>query len=227
MSKNFFFLEKIGFISQCTPLSARYNRSNDFSPFLYLPNNTICQTIQNTLLFPIQLLCSTPNVYHTAISWGLETNNSCRGPGMETTVNTGAIRNPFYAFFPVHRLIYEMVHCHHKKGFFSFLNVAVSSLFRQIIDPITLQNFEIICASNCLASWNEFSVDNSFAFRSFQVSELKLVLLHDYHLPTSLCLLKKVYATEKHLIYSDSHRRTLAASTRIFLMHFHQVLREI
>ena len=27
----------------------------------------------------------------------------------------------------------------------------------------TLQNFEIICASNCLVSWNEFPVDNSFA----------------------------------------------------------------
>ena len=27
----------------------------------------------------------------------------------------------------------------------------------------TLQNFDIICASNCLTSWNEFPVDNSFA----------------------------------------------------------------
>ena len=26
----------------------------------------------------------------------------------------------------------------------------------------TLQNFEIICASNCLATWNEFLVNNSF-----------------------------------------------------------------
>ena len=27
----------------------------------------------------------------------------------------------------------------------------------------TLQNFEMICASNCLASWNEFPMDNFFA----------------------------------------------------------------
>ena len=36
----------------------------------------ICQTLQDTLLFPIQLLRSTQNTYHTAIYWGLETDDS-------------------------------------------------------------------------------------------------------------------------------------------------------
>ena len=91
----------------------------------------------------------------------------------------------------------------------------------------TLQNFQIICASNCLDSWNEFRVDDSFAFRSFQVSELKLAFLHDYHLLTTLCLPKNVYAREKHFLFSNNHRRIRAVSTRMFLIHFYQVLREI
>ena len=90
-----------------------------------------------------------------------------------------------------------------------------------------LPYFEIICASNFLVSSNESPVNNSFAVQSFQVSELKLAFFHDYHLLTSLCLPKNVYAIEKHLLYLNNHRRTLAASTKMFLIHFYQVFREI
>ena len=76
MNKNSLFLAIIGFISQCTLHLARYNESNDLSTFLCLPNNTICQTLQNTFLFLIQLLHSTRNAYHTAIFLGLGTDNS-------------------------------------------------------------------------------------------------------------------------------------------------------
>ena len=95
------FSENIGFISQWTLLLSRYNESNDLSTFLCIPNNTICQTLQNTLLFPIQLLRSTQNAYHTAISWGLRTDNSRCWLGLQCA-------------------ICEMVHCHHEKGFFFF-----------------------------------------------------------------------------------------------------------
>ena len=59
------------------------------------------------------------------------------------------------------------------------------------------------------------------------VAFLKLAFLHDYHLLTSLCLPINVYGTEKYLLYSNNHHRTLATLTRIFLMHFYQILREI
>ena len=92
---------RIGFISQCTLPLARYNKSNDLSTFLCLPYNTICETLQNTLLFPIQLLRSIQNAYHTAISWSLGTDNSRWGPGLEVTVDAEAIRNPNHAFLPI------------------------------------------------------------------------------------------------------------------------------
>ena len=49
-------MEKIGYISQCTLLLARYNESSDLLTFLCLPNNTFFQSFQNALLFPIQFL---------------------------------------------------------------------------------------------------------------------------------------------------------------------------
>ena len=64
------FFAKIGFISQCILLLARCDDSSDFSTFLCLANNTIRQTLQNTILYPFQLLRSTQNAYHIAISWG-------------------------------------------------------------------------------------------------------------------------------------------------------------
>ena len=110
-------MAKIGFIFQGTLLSDRYE-SNDLSTFLCLPNNMICQTLQNTLLFPIQLLCSTQDAYHTAIFRGLGTDNSRWGPGLESTVDAEAIRNPIHALFPVQYSMCKMEHCHHEKGFF-------------------------------------------------------------------------------------------------------------
>ena len=135
-----YFLAKIGFISQYTLPLARYNESNDLPTFLCLPNNTICQRFENTLLFPIQLLRSTQNAYHTLISWGFGTDNSRWGRGLENTVDMEAIRNPIYAYLPAQCLMCEMVHCHHEKEFFSFSNVAFSSWFRQPIDPIMQLN---------------------------------------------------------------------------------------
>ena len=70
-----FFVAKIVFILQCILPLARYNESNDLSTFLCLPNNTICQALQNTLVSHSNSLCDS-KVYHTTISWGLETNNS-------------------------------------------------------------------------------------------------------------------------------------------------------
>ena len=92
-------MSKIGFISQYTFLLALYNESNDLLTFLCLPNNTICQTLKNTLLFPIKFLRSTQNAYHTPISWGLGTDNSRWRPGLKNTVDAEAIRNPIHAFF--------------------------------------------------------------------------------------------------------------------------------
>ena len=102
-------------------LLALYNESNDLSTFLCLPNYTICQTLQNTLLFPIELLCSTQNAYHTAISQGLGTDNSRWGPSLENTVDAGAIPNPIHDFLPMQCSMCEMVHCHHEEGFFYLL----------------------------------------------------------------------------------------------------------
>ena len=123
------FFAKIGFISQCTLCLVRHNKSNDLSTILYLPNDMICQTLQNTLLFPIQLVCSTQNAYHIAISWGLETDNSHWGPGLKNTVDAEAIRNPIHGFLPVRCSMCEIVHCYYVKGFISSSNVAVSSWF--------------------------------------------------------------------------------------------------
>ena len=99
--QEFIFLSKIRFIPQCTLLLARYNESNDHSTFLCLANNTICQTLQNTLLISIQFFRSTQNSYNTAISWGLGTDNSRWWPGLENTVDAEPIRNPIHAFLPV------------------------------------------------------------------------------------------------------------------------------
>ena len=41
------------------------------------------------------------NAYDTAISWGLGTDNSRWGPGLENTVDAEAIRNPIHAFLLV------------------------------------------------------------------------------------------------------------------------------
>ena len=98
MNKNLFILAKNRFILQFTFLLARYNVSNDHSTFLCFPKNTIWQTLQNTLLFTIQLLRSTQNTYHIATSWGLGTKNSHWGPGLENTVDAEEIRNPIHAF---------------------------------------------------------------------------------------------------------------------------------
>ena len=100
-SINIYFLTKIGVISQCTLLLARYKDFNDLSTFLCLPNNTISQILQNTLLFPIPLLRSTQIAYHTAISWGLGTDNSRWGTSLENTVDAEAIRNPIHDSLPV------------------------------------------------------------------------------------------------------------------------------
>ena len=116
----FIFLAKIGSISQCTLLLARYNEYNDVSTFLCLPNETICQTLQNTLLFPIELPRSTQNAYHTVISWGLGTDNSRWGPILGNAVDAEAIRHPTEAFLPVQCLMCEVVHCHNEKEFVFF-----------------------------------------------------------------------------------------------------------
>ena len=136
----YFFLAKIGFISQCTLLLPRYNESNDLSTFLCLPLNTICQTLQNTLMFTILLLRSTQNAYHTVISWGLGTDNSRWDTDLENTVDADTIRKPFHAFLPVQCSMCKIMHCDHENGFFSSSNVAVSFWFRQPIDPIMQHN---------------------------------------------------------------------------------------
>ena len=117
--QEFIYMAKIGLISQCTFLLARYD-STDLSTFLCLPNNTICKKLQNTLLNPIQLLRPTQNAYHTAISWGLGTDNSRWGPGLVNTMDPEAIRNLIHAFSPVQCSMCEMVHCHHETFFFFF-----------------------------------------------------------------------------------------------------------
>ena len=118
MNKNSFFLAKIGFISQFIVLLPRYNESNDLSTFLCLPNNTICGTLQNTLLLPIRFLHLTQTNYHTAISWGFGTDKSRWGPGLENTVDAEAIQNSIHAFLPVQCSMCEIVHCHNEKDFF-------------------------------------------------------------------------------------------------------------
>ena len=132
-------LAKIDFISQCTLLLAPYE-SNDLSTFLCLPNNTVCQSLQYALLFPIQLLRSTQNAYHTAISWSLGTDNSRWVPGLKNAVDAEAIWKPNHAFLPIQYFMCEMVHCYHEKEFFSSWNVTVSSLFRQQVGPIMQSN---------------------------------------------------------------------------------------
>ena len=128
------FLVKIGFISQYTLILARYNEFNNLSTFLCLPNNTICQTLQNTILFPIQILRSTHNAYYTDFSWGLGTDNNCWGPGLENTVDVEVIWYPNRAFMPVQCSMCEIVHRHHEEGFFSSSKVVVSSWFLKPID---------------------------------------------------------------------------------------------
>ena len=115
-----FFLAKIGFITQCTFLLARYNESKDLLTFLCHSNNTICQT---SLKYP-------------PVFWGLGTDNSRWRPGLENTMDAEAIWNPIHAFLPMHCSMCEMVHCHAEKGLFSSSNVIVSSWFREPIDLI-------------------------------------------------------------------------------------------
>ena len=51
-----------------------------------------------------------------------------------------AIRSPIHAFLLVQCSMCEMDHYHHEKGFSSSLNMAVSSSFRQPMDPIMQHN---------------------------------------------------------------------------------------
>ena len=99
---------------------AWYSELNYLSTFPCLPNHTICQTLQNTLLFSTQHFRSTQNAYQTAIYLGLRTDNSRWGPGLENRLDAEAIRNPIHAFLPVKYSMFEMVHCQHEKGFFCF-----------------------------------------------------------------------------------------------------------
>ena len=98
---NWFFLAKIGFISQCTLLLGWYNKSPTICQLFYAFQ--IIRFVKLSKIpfwFPFNLFIrlKTPT---TDISWSLGKHNSRWRPGLENKVNAEAIRNPIYVFLPV------------------------------------------------------------------------------------------------------------------------------
>ena len=120
--------------------SINFSRKNRLSFLMFSPYSSI-QRVQRSLNLSMpskqydlsnppkypSVFHSTSSFCHTAISWGLGTDNSRWGPGLENTVDAEAIRNPIHVFLPVQCSMCEMMHCHHEEEFFSSSYVAVSS----------------------------------------------------------------------------------------------------